>query len=867
MVIQYRCQNQRRLQTVRTQIGVRGKYLNGIDYLEVLPDRQGLVLHLLQELASSDSLTGENVLIQGAGQSVQIGSTHASGRRFTVIIQGGDKTFSQTPYSLRLVESPEKLAWLGEIDLADRPPPEGFDRQLSQVKFSFQTEAASEFDCQPVPATLESPQPLPNIDYLAKDYASFRQLMLDRLAVILPQWKERSPADIGIMLVELLAYRADHLSYYQDAVATEAYLTKARQRISVRRHARLLDYFLHEGCNARTWIALTVKPGLDGRELPGPTGSDRRPTVQFFTQVPGLPLVLDKESKSIRQARNAGAQVFEPLHPLTLYAAANEIRFYTWGEENCELPIGATQATLEDTGGKLREFLVPGRVLILEEKRNLSTGETSGVDPTRRQAVRLTKVTPQEDPLFAEANAPEGQAQRLSIVEWGIEDALTFSLCLTKIVNGHVLWDMAVVRGNVLLADCGRTHPDTALSTQDIEQRTKVNEELTVLDEEKLNRVPNSDRYRPRLTKEPLTYQGYVLDRDNQWRLFDPAAAAKAALTWNLKPARPSLTLRQEGIDSFEWQWQPDLLNSDRFARDFVVETEEGGRAYLRFGDDLLGKRPEPDSYLQVTYRTGNGAAGNVGAEAIAHLADCEGRFAAILREGNIKENLGDLMEQVRNPLPAQGGTDPEDIEAVRLEAPQAFRTQQRAVTAKDYAQFLESQPEVQRAIGTRRWTGSSYTIFLTVDRQGGGELDDRFRQSLLAFLEPFRMAGHELAIEEPRYVPLDIALQVKVKSGYFRAAVKQALLETFNSQNGFFSPDKLSFGEPLYLSQVINTTMKVQGVQSVNVTRFQRWRRDSRDELTIGRIAIAPLEIVRLDNDPTAVERGRLVLEMEGGL
>ena len=36
--------------------------------------------------------------------------------------------------------------------------------------------------------------------------------------------------DVGVMLVDLLAYVGDQLSYYQDAVATEAYLGTARQR-------------------------------------------------------------------------------------------------------------------------------------------------------------------------------------------------------------------------------------------------------------------------------------------------------------------------------------------------------------------------------------------------------------------------------------------------------------------------------------------------------------------------------------------------------------------------------------------------------------------------------------------------------------
>ena len=48
--------------------------------------------------------------------------------------------------------------------------------------------------------------------------------MLDRMAVLAPDWSERNPADLGVALVELLAYVGDSLSYQQDAVATEAYL-------------------------------------------------------------------------------------------------------------------------------------------------------------------------------------------------------------------------------------------------------------------------------------------------------------------------------------------------------------------------------------------------------------------------------------------------------------------------------------------------------------------------------------------------------------------------------------------------------------------------------------------------------------------
>ena len=65
-----------------------------------------------------------------------------------------------------------------------------------------------------------------------------------------------SEADLGVVLAELIATVGDHLSYQQDAVATEAYLDTARSRVSLRRHALLVDYRVHDGCNARTWIRL-----------------------------------------------------------------------------------------------------------------------------------------------------------------------------------------------------------------------------------------------------------------------------------------------------------------------------------------------------------------------------------------------------------------------------------------------------------------------------------------------------------------------------------------------------------------------------------------------------------------------------------
>ena len=116
-----------------------------------------------------------------------------------------------------------------------------FDQVLRSIDFSFKAACESKFDCATAAVCPPAVAADPAIDYLARDFRSLRQVMLDRMSVLIPEWTDRTPADFGVALVELLAYAGDYLSYRQDAVATEAYLDTARRRISVRRHARLVD--------------------------------------------------------------------------------------------------------------------------------------------------------------------------------------------------------------------------------------------------------------------------------------------------------------------------------------------------------------------------------------------------------------------------------------------------------------------------------------------------------------------------------------------------------------------------------------------------------------------------------------------------
>ena len=812
MATQYRCKNQQRLKDI---IGKPG--FNGIDYLEVSGDQKMLRIYCVNDLvlpyAGTAVITG-GVRVQGAtlaeaspgGERVvidgdlRVGEVTAGGRVITVPVnQPGDFSL----YTLRLIASP-----------TDLHAPAGFDRQLSEVAFSFKVDCPSDFDCAPEDVCPPEALPEPEINYLAKDYASFRRLLLDRMSVIMPSWQERNPADVEVALVELLAYVGDHLSYFQDAAATEAYLGTARQRISVRRHARLLDYFMHDGCNARTWVCFDYQGAPD--LLPEGTKLLTRGTVD-------APRVASVDLDQV--LREEKPEAFETLHPITLQVARSEIKFYTWGDSDCCLPAGATRATLVK---KPDLVLAPGDALIFEEVKSPTTGLPQDADPAHRHAVRLISVDATvEDTLPA-------TAVKLIEIAWAAEDALPFPLCLSAITDrDERITDVSVARGNVALVDHG----------------------LRVAPLEELERVPNGGSYRPKLQQSPLTQQGQVRDPQNPDVLvvFDATAPASAALRWDLRDVQPWIRLLDGGVD---WAPQRDLLGSDRFATEFVVEVEADGVATLRFGDNVLGQRPEPGTHLKAKYRVGNGVAGNVGAGAIARI---------------VSDNA-DIV-RVWNPVPAIGGIDPEAMEQVRQFAPQAFRVQERAVTPADYVEVTQRRADIQRAAATMRWTGSWYTAFVTADRAGGLAVDDRFENDLRGYLDRYRMAGVDLEINGPIPVPLELTLLICVKPDHFRSDVKQALLRAFSSRTlpdgrrGFFHPDNFTFGQPLYLSRIYEAVLAVDGVDSAEVQKLQRWGKKPQGEVANSVLTVGPFEVIRLDNDPNFPENGKIEFIMEGGL
>ncbi|WP_051722465.1 baseplate J/gp47 family protein [Streptomyces albus] len=480
---------------------VRGAELNGVDAVEVSDDGRTLTVTFLGK--APRGLCRENIRVDGGRRVTGIEALEVEVEReddpelddrlYVTVDKAGDTS----RYRLSVVET----------DPYGRPgtePYRGFDQRYHAADFFFRPDCPTPFDCaDEQPDCPPTYRPAPVIDYTARDYDSLRQVVLDRLALTSPGWVERHAPDLGVTLVELLAHTADLISYQQDAVATEAYLDTARRRVSVRRHVRLVDYPMHDGCNARAHVAVEV-----ARPLTLPPGRFRFASVDLRARGPrdrhgARPGTVLGDHELTALDERAGVEVFEPVEPkpLRLRPAHNTIRFWTWGGEQCSLPKGATSATLRDEWahrehgphdgndghgndshgddrhgdgdpgaggrdgrgpgdghghhghGRPRRRLLdlsPGDLLVFEEVRGPRSGTPGDADPAHRQAVRLTSVTPAVDRLCG---------QPVLEITWAREDALRFPLCLSTTggTRCEPVPDVSVARGNIVLVDHGRS--------------------------------------------------------------------------------------------------------------------------------------------------------------------------------------------------------------------------------------------------------------------------------------------------------------------------------------------------------------------------------------------------------------------------
>ena len=695
------------------------------------------------------------------------------------------------------------------------------DPFFDSAPFSFKANCATTLDCAtPAPSCPPSADEQVPIDYLAKDFGSFRQALSEFSVLRYPAWMERSEADVGVMLMEALAAMADELSYYQDRVRAESTIQTATQRLSVIRHARLVDYEPAPATTATTCLQLDVSSSGTG---------------SWTIDTPLLCRALGADGSIIDFEIEDPAAGLATPSSITVDARWNRASLspYYWDDSQRCLLAGSTDFYLagQDLG------LSSGQQLLLDSPA------ATRADPPVRELVTVSSVHETADqviwtpPKLAHPGLPHGADHR----------GPRSGRHLRRREHRPGRPGAAPERD---VRDPGGTPVPVTPPPAPVVVRVGAN--WTPAD-------PLPD-YRYCLASGPL---GWIArpyqDNDTSVAALPEIVVSEILPAGGTAPWAFGRWLLGAGAADKVFTLTPELYSPVLTSNGTTWFDYDGdGGTTIRFGDGTFGASPLPGTVFSVLYRVGGGSAGNVPADTIVTAAPGQAQ--------------GSIIRACTNPFPATGGTDAETIAQVRSRAPQQFRAEPlRVVQAGDYVAAAQSLPWVQQAGTTFRWTGSWLTVLTSVDPAGSEEPTIAQLESLTELLDQRRLAGYESYVLPPRYVSVDLRITVCGQPTCFGGDVQAAVLARLqpgrlpSGAAGFFDHSRWSFGEPLESSALLAAIQSCAGVAGVyQVTYRQRgvqldWA-PLPDTLTF-----AADQILRVDNDPSRPEAGSLQVTVEG--
>ncbi|MEQ9498475.1 MAG: baseplate J/gp47 family protein [Deltaproteobacteria bacterium] len=691
----------------------------------------------------------------------------------------------------------------------------GIDPIFAELDFKFRP-GCFRTNCAPDWDPGAAAVPAPHVDFLARDFDSFRHLLVNAMSARVPRWSPTSEADLTQVLMDLSAGAGDRIADLQDRVLQEAYWATAKKRVSIARHARLVDYHVHEGHWARAWMVVEAA-GVATL----PAGAVFRP----------------------REGADGADIAFTTLEDQALLPAANAMRIHRWSDAVRGLEAGSTEADLalpsQPDAIAVRDRIRAGtlRHLVVREWRSSETGTIAAANPEKRQRLRLIADHPRmrvfQDPL-------DTSVWILRVV-WRDEDRLKHRYAL--FIQRGSPDEITLMHGNVVLAYQGA---QTEVTFRPPGARLDP-------DDRAAGRFFRSYSRSGSAVRAPLPR-----DRPVLYRVTEATRPAETSLGLVADPDQRPFAEEHGPAGVRRFEEVIDLVHSDDNDRHFRVETDEHRRSTLVFGDGDNGTSIVPDAEIIARYFSGEGPDGNVGRDALTRASD-----PSVL--------------SAWNAFDVTDGRGAEPIDRVRRAAPEAYRAiQDRAITLRDYVGRAEAVPGVAKAAATYGWAGSWRTVRVVIDpkavsltqeSQAWAELSD----AVYRRLDAMRLILDDVEIRPPRYVPLivrvTICLRPDVWPEQIRFVLERELSAHYTSDGrpGLFHPDAWTFGQALHASHITGRVQAVPGVAHVASVFMDRMQAPTTTGLG-ERVEVAADEIILVENDPSHMERGLLELVLEGG-
>ncbi|MBU2876693.1 putative baseplate assembly protein [Aliiglaciecola lipolytica] len=314
-----------------------------------------------------------------------------------------------------------------------------------------------------------------------------------------------------------------------------------------------------------------------------------------------------------------------------------------------------------------------------------------------------------------------------------------------------------------------------------------------------------------------------------------------------------------------DWHEVEGFYASTESDRHFMLD-KQGGQ--IRFGTGINGAVVQIGQRVRVIqYRYGGGRVGNVAAAAINKL-------------------VANPLVKVSNPLNAYGGTDAETLEAALERIPSELRRRNRAVTRSDFKELALQAPgaDLARAEVLPRYHPQlpqlesagvvSVVVWPKEDKHNpNAPLPNKNQlRSVCRFLDARRLITTEIYVLPPKYVPVAIAVGVKVKNGFGIDAVRhwvELALRQFLAPLPPYGPGGHGWplGRRVHNAELEAAAHQVEGVEYLEGLELVGWDSAGNEipnTVTLQKNEVPELIAITVENGPITLSPGEIISPTE---
>jgi hypothetical protein len=235
-------------------------------------------------------------------------------------------------------------------------------------------------------------------------------------------------------------------------------------------------------------------------------------------------------------------------------------------------------------------------------------------------------------------------------------------------------------------------------------------------------------------------------------------------VTNDLNPVRYKLTnkavdtnsirvtvIEDNGQTTLSYDFRGSLFDIDSQDQVYFLQAAENDTYEILFGDGIIGRKPKNNSIVIIDYRA------------------CNGELSNNIRKFKPNDDVGTAtvtrIDTVGNPAYSSGGSIPESVESIKFNAPRAFTTQERVVTAQDYATILKanfSEINDVNAYGGEEDDPPQFgKVIIAVDLKNTDDLPISYRDTYKAFVKRRSPLSIDPVLIKPQYTYLTVISNV----------------------------------------------------------------------------------------------------------